>query len=395
MTTTAQRFSQTSLHLENKQGGNPEAWKAMVGNKPVSARFALLPNTKPRMSAMGTSLVIQISLAAFVVMLPLIFPYQLIPHAMTMVTEIEDPASYILSTPPPPPPKPPAVARVKANVPPPPPPVEAPTPPPKPLIARLPSARILAPKIERPKVVDAEAPKIAEVFQPVKLDIADTKLPARPRDPVKTGMISTGSSAPATVSAPIEKVQTGGFGDPNGVAGPSNPNKRANVASFGSEALPVGEGHGNGTGGANGVRGTVASTGFGNGVAIPPAGGKARAGTVQTAGFANQNDLVIDSPKKKADNSPAVEPVVILAKPIPVYSAEAIKLNLEGEVLLDVMFSASGNEVQVNRVVKGLGHGLDEAAERAAQQIKYKPAMSNGHAVDFPAVIHIVFQIAY
>ena len=95
------------------------------------------------------------------------------------------------------------------------------------------------------------------------------------------------------------------------------------------------------------------------------------------------------------DDAPAVEPVVILAKPRPVYSAEAIKLNLEGEVLLEVVFPASGGEVQVNRVVKGLGHGLDEAAMKAAQQIKYKPALSNGHPVDFPAVVHIVFQIAY
>jgi TonB family protein len=84
-----------------------------------------------------------------------------------------------------------------------------------------------------------------------------------------------------------------------------------------------------------------------------------------------------------------------LEKPKPVYSQEALKLNLEGEVLLDVIFMASGSEVHVNRVVKGLGHGLDEAAVRAAQQIKYKPAMSNGHPVDFPAVAHIVFQIAY
>ncbi len=390
MTTTAQQFSQTSLHIESKQGGNPEAWKALVGNKPVSARFALLPDTKPRMSAMGTSLVVQIGLAAFVVMLPLIFPYQLIPHAVTMVTEIEDPASYILSTPPPP--KPPAVARVKLKVEPP--PVVEPAPPPKPVIAKLPSVRFLAPKVERHQVVEAEAPKVGEVFQPLKLDIPDTQQPVRPREPVKTGMISSGSSAPATVSAPVEKVQTGGFGDPNGVAGPSNPNKRANVASLGSAVLPVGDGYGNGTGGANGVRGTVASTGFGNGTANPPAV-KARGGSIQTAGFSNQNDLVIDAPKKKLDGAAAVEPVVILAKPNPVYSAEAIKLNLEGEVLLDVIFSASGNEVQVNRVVKGLGHGLDEAATRAAQQIKYKPAVSNGHAVDFPAVIHIVFQIAY
>jgi TonB family protein len=84
-----------------------------------------------------------------------------------------------------------------------------------------------------------------------------------------------------------------------------------------------------------------------------------------------------------------------LSKPRPVYSAEALKLNLEGEVLLDVVFPASGGEVQVNKVIKGLGHGLDEAAMRAAQQIKYKPAISNGHPIDFPAVVHIVFQTAY
>ena len=60
-----------------------------------------------------------------------------------------------------------------------------------------------------------------------------------------------------------------------------------------------------------------------------------------------------------------------------------------------LIFPASGGEVHVNRVVKGLGHGLDESAIQAAEQIKYKPAMSNGHPVDFPAVIHIVFQMAY
>ena len=113
-------------------------------------------------------------------------------------------------------------------------------------------------------------------------------------------------------------------------------------------------------------RGVVASTGFGNGVAIPPSGG-ARGNSVQSAGFANQNDLVVDAPKKKADDTQAVESVVILAKPKPVYSAEALKLNLEGEVLLDVVFPASGGEVHVNRVVKGLGHGLDESAMRAAE----------------------------
>jgi TonB family protein len=362
----------------------------MVGTKPVSARFSLLPETKPRKGALATSLVVQIILVAFVVTLPLLFPQQMIPRAMFMVTDMAGPPLDIPEPPKPKPPAPPKAAKVQ----PPPPPVEKPAPP-KPDIARLIAPRIEAPK-PKPRQVEAELPKVNDTFQPLNLKV-DTSQPARPREPVKTGMMSGGSSATPTIEkpVPVEKVQTGGFGDPNGVAGPSNPNKRANVGQFGDAALPPGPGYGNGSGGANGQRGVIASTGFGNGIAVPPAGGAKKVGAVETAGFSNSNDVVPIAPKKKIDDAPAVEPVVILAKPKPVYTAEAIKLNLEGEVLLEVVFPASGGEVQVSRVVKGLGHGLDEAAMRAAQQIKFKPALSNGHPVDFPAVVHIVFQIAY
>jgi TonB family protein len=362
----------------------------MVGTKPVSARFALLPETKPKMSALGTSLVVQIILVAFLVTLPLLFPQQMIPRTMFMVTDLAGPPLDIPEPPKPKPPAPPKAAKVQ----PPPPPVEKPAPP-KPDIAKFFAPKIQAPK-PKPRQVEAELPKVNDTFQPLNLKV-DNSQPAKPREPVKTGMMSSGSSAIPTITkpVPVEKVQTGGFGDPNGVAGPSNPNKRANVGQFGDAALPPGPGYGNGSGGANGQRGVIASTGFGNGIAVPPAGGPKKVGSVQTSGFANSNDVVPIAPKKKIDDAPAVEAVVILAKPKPVYSAEAIKLNLEGEVLLEVVFPASGGEVQVNRVVKGLGHGLDEAAMRAAQQIKYKPALSNGHPVDFPAVVHIVFQIAY
>ena len=391
MTTTAQQLTQGGLRLQAPTPStrpNPEAWKALVGNKPVSARFSLLPNTKPRMGALGTSLIIQICLAAFLVAVPLLFPEQMMPRVMYMVTSIEGPP---LDIPAPPPPKPPKAPVAKVKVEPPPPPIEKPTP-------KVDVAKFFAPKIEAPKPkirqVEADLPKVNDTFQPLKMEMASNQ-PARPREPVKTGMMTSGSSAVPTIeSKPLDKVQTGGFGDPDGVAGPSNPNKRANVGQFGNPALPGGPGYGNGTGGANGARGIVASTGFGNGVAIPPSG--RRTGAVQAGGFSNQNDQIVEAPKKKLDDgAAAVEPVVILAKPKPVYSAEALKLNLEGEVLLDVIFPASGGAVQVNRVVKGLGHGLDESAVRAAEQIKYKPAVSNGHPVDFPAVIHIVFQIAY
>jgi TonB family protein len=86
-------------------------------------------------------------------------------------------------------------------------------------------------------------------------------------------------------------------------------------------------------------------------------------------------------------------PVAINAKPTPSYTEEARQLKIEGEVLLDVVFSANG-DVQVVRVVRGLGHGLDESAMRAAKNIKFSPATRDGQAVDFEARIHIVFQMS-
>jgi TonB family protein len=389
MTTMTQELTQGSLQIRPEipsSGQDPKAWKNLVGNKPVEARFSLLPETKPRMSALGTSLIVQIILVAFVVTLPLLFPQRMIPRTMFMVTDIAGPPLDIPAPPKPKPPAPPKMAKVQ------PPPVVKPVPP-KPDVAKFFAPRIVAPK-PKPRQVEAELPKVNDTFQPVNLKV-DNAQPIRPRDPVKTGLMSSGSSAVPTIdkAVAVDKVQTGGFGDPDGVKGPSDPNKRANVGQFGNPALPAGPGYGNGSGGANGQRGIVASTGFGNGVAVAPMANK-RGGAVQTAGFSNTNDQVAQTPKKKADDTPAVESVVILAKPKPVYTAEALKLNLEGEVLLEVVFPASGGEVQVNRVIKGLGHGLDEAATRAAQQIKFKPALSNGHAVDFPAVVHIVFQTA-
>src|SRR5260370_22262776 len=99
------------------------------------------------------------------------------------------------------------------------------------------------------------------------------------------------------------------------------------------------------------------------------------------------------SAPKQTEKAPAIQPVVILSKPSPAYTDEARKLRIEGEVLVELIFRASG-QVQTVRVVKGLGHGLDETALHAAEQIRVKPAMQEGLALDFPAIARIVFQIA-
>jgi TonB family protein len=89
----------------------------------------------------------------------------------------------------------------------------------------------------------------------------------------------------------------------------------------------------------------------------------------------------------------ALAPVAILSKPAPIYTEEARRLHVEGSVTLNVVFAASG-EVHIVGVVKGLGHGLDEAATAAARQIRFTPARREGQSVDYPATIHIVFALS-
>jgi TonB family protein len=91
--------------------------------------------------------------------------------------------------------------------------------------------------------------------------------------------------------------------------------------------------------------------------------------------------------------APQLTPVEILSKPKPGYTAEARAKNIEGEVLLEVQFGASG-DLRIVRVVRGLGHGLDETAAAAAEGIRFRPATRDGAAVDCSALVHIVFQLA-
>ena len=83
----------------------------------------------------------------------------------------------------------------------------------------------------------------------------------------------------------------------------------------------------------------------------------------------------------------------ILYKPKPAYTQEARQIHLEGEVLVRVTFGATG-DLHVQEVVRGLGHGLDEAALRAARQIRFRPAQRNGAPYDSTALVHIVFELA-
>jgi len=134
------------------------------------------------------------------------------------------------------------------------------------------------PEVDAPKLNNFEA-KIA----PPLLN-QNKALPAI----VHTGAF-TGSAVQPTVNKPIEQVQTGGFGDPNGLKGEGKTGARLVAAQMGSFDLPVGPGQGNGSGGAKGVKGTVASADFGSGVATGGHGGNR--GTIQQSGFGAQQPV--------------------------------------------------------------------------------------------------------
>jgi TonB family protein len=261
--------------------------------------------------------------------------------------------------------------------------------------APLPQVLRLPPEI-KPKIQPEDPPV------PPKIEVAANKAvpiqpaaPIIPRQMVKTNVFSTGSSATPTIARAPDKVQTGGFGDPNGVPAHENNGRPVTIAQLGSYDLPSGPGYGNGTGGGQGARGVVASAGFGNGVAIGDGSGKVNAsrGSVRQSGFGDTESASKGQTKKTAEPFVAkLVPAEIVSKPTPVYTDEARQLHVEGEVLLEVVFESSGR-LRIVRVVRGLGHGLDEAATRAAEQIRFKPALRDGQPADSTAVLHIVFQL--
>ena len=341
-------------------------------------KLGLLPEKKWDWRTFATSYGIVTALILFLIFFGIIMPDTLLITPIYHVTEL--------------------IARPPLR------PEALPKPRPLPVHAKLlpPEPVFQAPKIVVPKEIRAPKPQPQEVeppkvamnnFAPAMLKVSSGARPVL----IHTGEFQ-GSSVTPTVNAPIEKVQTGGFGDPNGLK-PSEhgkPNGKLIASTAGAFDMPVGAGQGNGSGGAKGIKGTVASADFGNGVATGGQGDGRRSGrgSVQTSGFGTQEVAQNTPHVQHVDAGLPTTSVEITFKPNPVYTDEARNLRLEGEVLLEVQFLATG-QLHVNRVVRGLGHGLDEAAIAAANKMRFKAALRNGQAVDSTAIVHVVFQLAY
>jgi len=269
-----------------------------------------------------------------------------------------------------------------------------PQPQPKPVVKRVVVKEI-------PKPIPVVVPK-PQIFNPVITAPVVKRVTARktvaPEEVAKAfpdpnPPLSMGSSAIPTLKRPREAVQTGGFGDPNGVPTNGKTDHNVNIAQLGGFDMPAGPGNGNGTGGAKGAKGVVSSAGFGNGVAIGGPGG-GNHGSVHQGLFADEQAGPAGPKVKQTAASSNTKPVEILSVPKPVYTKEGIAKRIEGDVRLEVVFTASG-EVKVLHVLQGLGSGLDEAAETAAREIRFRPALQDGQPVDSEVAIRITFELAY
>jgi TonB family protein len=289
-------------------------------------------------------------------------------------------------------------------------PIAASATPPRP-VERTPPHQVEPARVQAlPKTVPTSAPTpvLPHVVHPVtaKLEASPPPLAPPPAPNIKPNLPKwepqthvgafDNSPAVAAVKLPRATVQTGGFGSPDGLPGQAEGGNHGNVPHVGSFDRPEGPGSGNGTGGAKGAQVLVASAGFGDGgvSGAGAANGSARDGQVHSGSFPDAQSMTQASPQAKPQAPAATfEPVVITAKRDPVYTAEARRLQIQGEVVVRVVFTAAGR-VQVVGVQQGLGHGLDEAAVRAVEQIQFKPARRGGQPVDTTATLHVMFQLA-
>ena len=339
---------------------------------PGRTNFGLLPEPERSTGAFIASAVVNGTIMAAVFILGMMVKHVIIEHHYEQTLLIAP------TTPPPPPkikvapapklPPPPEPPKVKLEAP----KIDIPKPKPEPKPIQM-EAKLEAPvvKVAKPAIVLAPQPKAA-LTAAMPAQSADVKPSTAPVHLGETFGVTPNPNAtrPATVAA---------IGNPyGGMQGPA-------VAPHGVVGS-TGIGDGLKSGSNAGVAGKVASAG------IPGASGTANTsyGKVASAGIpATQTVAVVP----KAIVQPAATNIELISKPPVRYTAEARQLKVQGDVILRVTFLANG-QVSVQGVLRGLGHGLDEEAQRVAQQIRFRPATRDGHPVDMTTNITITFQLA-
>jgi periplasmic protein TonB len=268
-----------------------------------------------------------------------------------------------------------------------------------------PVVKVEPPKIKMPEIKLPEPPKPPEikmVQQPPILVPAPPKIVQPPPAPK---IVNLAQAQPAAVPNNSPHPAPIALGQQNSPIAPSNrPSTTAiNLGNSGAAGMPASN---------RGMGPTTVSLGSGspssqnmsgrdNGAAVKGV----KLGVTGGTGPLN-SPTRIAGPVNLGQNTPppmpkATSPVAtaksapkVLFKPRPEYTAEAIKLHIEGTVSVRLRVSASGT-VQVLGVTSDLGYGLGDSAVRAVQATRFSPATdASGHPVDWEGVVNVAFQLA-
>ena len=146
-----------------------------------------------------------------------------------------------------------------------------------------------------------------------------------------------------------------------------------NIANYGDPlGIPGPPSSGPGTGGGIGT-GTGGGVGPGKGGGVGPGeGGGIGGGVFRVGGGVSAPSIVY-----------RVEPT---------YSEEARKAKYQGVVVLSAIVRKDGT-IEILKVVRGLGLGLDENAIQALKQWRFRPGMKNGVPVDVALNIEVNFSL--
>jgi TonB family protein len=153
----------------------------------------------------------------------------------------------------------------------------------------------------------------------------------------------------------------------------ANPDRIVDLAMLGAEdGIPGPPSAGPGIGGGIGTgQGTGVGEGIGAGVGEGEGGGFG-GGVFRIGG--------------------GVSPPSVVSQVQPEYSEEARKARYQGVVVLEAIVHPDGS-VEIIRVVRSLGFGLDEKAIEALQQWKFRPGMRGGEPVPVALNIEVNFNL--
>lgn len=275
--------------------------------------------------------------------------------------------------------------------------------PPKPKLPEI--AKVETPKIVIPRVKMPEPPKP----QIVKMaEIKPIIAPAAPKRVIPIAApVAVSLAHPEAASVPNHDahptaVQMGHpdmpFKDPKGPAvsqvnfNSGFPGMNAGNTGHGPPATKVVLG--NGSPGSTTIKGNgvVAVAG------IPHGDPNSTSGTARVA--SGQQISLGQAPPPPAPRQAAVADIhanpspTLIYKPKPAYTEEARQAHIEGVITVHIRVLPTG-QVEVLGLANKLGHGLDEAAMRAAEGTKFKPATdASGHPVLWDGYVTVAFQLA-